>query len=139
VFRCGRSYLHCRIYYILCTADLGGCRLLYHQDLHQTYDDPSSAQLWWSLSNICGCIAELSYFASWVTINAKPLGMITFTTVLSMPNQWAHRDYQCQILGKISTVISIPNHRAQSQRLSIPNTGHDLNCPINAKPLGMIS
>ena len=62
MFRCGRSYLRCSIYYIVCTTDLGGCRLLYRQDWH---DDRSSAQLWRSLSYIRGGITKIGYFASW--------------------------------------------------------------------------
>ena len=30
----------------------------------------------------------------------------------------------------------MPNHWAQSQRLSMPNTRHNLNYSINARPLG---
>ena len=67
--------------------------------------------------------------------------MNTIPTILSMPDSWAQsklfyqcqtterdlRVYWCQSLGTISTI------------LSMPITGHDLNCSINAKPLSAIS
>ena len=37
---------------------------------------------------------------------------------------------------KLVTFLSMPNHWAQSQRLSMPNTRHNLNYSINARPLG---
>ena len=65
MFRCGRSYLRCSKYYIVCRTDLGGCRLLYRQDLHWT---------WWSELRPTlakpvvykGGITIIGYFASWV-------------------------------------------------------------------------
>ena len=55
-----------------------------------------------------------------------------------LPNHWAQSQqfYQRQTLGTISTVLSMLNHWARSQRLSMPNTGHDPDCSIN--PTGMI-
>ena len=58
-----------------------------------------------------------------------------------MPN--TGHDLNCSInakpLGTISTILSMGNHWARSQRRSMPKTKHDPDCSINAKPLGMIS
>jgi len=54
------------------------------------------------------------------SINAKPLG-----TILETINAKHYRnDLNCSVNAK---------HWAQSQRLSIPNTGHDLNYSINTE------